>query len=260
MVNAPPTPPPTTATELQDQSRNQPQASSSNPPAPASSLSTADDSFPATFPLIVDLAGKAQYHELLLRAEETDVLSNSSRSPSRLFTVSPLVLTYLIVDNIPPAQYALSRLPDPLLAMPLTKALLELVSATAERRYSQIYARAEALFNLVAQPNFSDTKLASLIANLVTNFLETFRERTFALISKAYSSLPLSLAQIYLGLPGEQIVRAAEQHGWIYDVSSQILEPKPMADASPSAAVQNLPISSLSAFKFIADSVGELEA
>lgn len=72
MVNAPPTPPPTTATELQDQSRSLPQASSSNPPPPPAQ--TTQDSFPATFPLIVDFAAKAQYRELILKAEETDVL------------------------------------------------------------------------------------------------------------------------------------------------------------------------------------------
>jgi COP9 signalosome complex subunit 8 len=72
MVNAPPTPPPTTATELQDQSRSQPQAPSSNPTNPPSS--STQDSFPATFPLIVDLASKTQYRELVVKAEETDVL------------------------------------------------------------------------------------------------------------------------------------------------------------------------------------------
>ncbi|KAF5358456.1 hypothetical protein D9756_001449 [Leucocoprinus leucothites] len=206
MVNAPPTPPPTSATELQDQSRSQAQASSSNLPASTSPATTGQESFPATFPLIVDLAGKGQYNELLLKAEETDVLSNTSRSPSRLFTVSPLVLTYLIMDNTPPAQYALARLPDPLQTLPLTRALLDLVNATSERQYSKIYARAESLFGLVTQADFPDVKLASLIANLVTNFVEAFRQRTFTLISKAYSSLPLSIAQVYLGLPGDQII------------------------------------------------------
>lgn len=71
MVNSPPTPPPTTTTELQDQLRSQPQ---SQPQAPHSNLPAPQDSFPATFPLIVDLAGKGLYRELLLKAEETDVL------------------------------------------------------------------------------------------------------------------------------------------------------------------------------------------
>ena len=76
MVNSPPTPPPTTATELQDQLRSQPQSqpqvSAPNLPPPPSSPS--QDCLPTIFPLIVDLAAKGQYHELLLKAEETDVL------------------------------------------------------------------------------------------------------------------------------------------------------------------------------------------
>lgn len=71
----------------------------------------------------------------------------------------------------PPAQYALVRLPDSLQASPLTQALLNLVNATSERHYNKIYAHAETLFGLVAQPDFPDAKLASLIANLVTNFV-----------------------------------------------------------------------------------------
>lgn len=71
MVNAPPTPPPTTAAELLDQSLPPPQASSSAPPPP---VQPAQESFPASFPLIVDFAAKAQYHDLIFKAEETDVL------------------------------------------------------------------------------------------------------------------------------------------------------------------------------------------
>lgn len=102
---------------------------------------------------------------------------------------------------------------------------MDLVSATAERQYNKVYLRAQALFDLASQPDFPDVKLASLIANLVTNFTgkhiqvkaisglpsaaapEAFRFRTFTLLSKAYSSLPLSLAQVYLGLPGDQVLK-----------------------------------------------------
>ncbi|EKM82569.1 hypothetical protein AGABI1DRAFT_82333 [Agaricus bisporus var. burnettii JB137-S8] len=254
MVNAPPTPPPTTAAELHDQSQTQPQGSSTAPPPPAQ---LAQDSFPASFPLIVDLAAKAQYHDLIFKAEEIDVLSHTSRSPSRLFTLAPLVLTYLIMDNLPPAQYALSRLPDPLPSLPLTKALSELAKATADRQYNKIYSRAQALFNLASQPDFPDPKLASVVANLVTNFVEAFRQRTLVLLSRAYSSLPLSLAQVYLGISDDQVVKATEQYGWSYDTSTRILEPKAHAISTPQKSLDSI---SLTTFKFIADSVAELEA
>ena len=62
-------------------------------------------------------------------------------------------------------------MPDSLQDSPLAQALLDLVNATSERQYSKIYARAESLFNLVAEADFPDAKLASLIANLVTSFV-----------------------------------------------------------------------------------------
>lgn len=73
MVNGPPTPPPTTTTELQDQLRSQLQPQP-QPQVPPSNLPATQDSFPAIFPFILDLAGKGLYRELLLKAEETDVL------------------------------------------------------------------------------------------------------------------------------------------------------------------------------------------
>ena len=42
----------------------------------------------------------------------------------------------------PPAQHALTRLAEPLLASPIPQKLLQLVASAAERRYENIYVRA----------------------------------------------------------------------------------------------------------------------
>lgn len=72
--------------------------------------------------------------------------------------------------------------------------------------------------------------------------IEQFRRRTFELISKAYSSLPRSLAEKYLGASGEAIVAGmigshpfntllmcggveAAKNGWEYDSGAQLLKP-----------------------------------
>jgi COP9 signalosome complex subunit 8 len=72
--------------------------------------------------------------------------------------------------------------------------------------------------------------------------LDEFRERTFALIARAYTSVPLPLLQTYLGsLPVNQILsgtlcswwsfykltlhQAAQQKGWSYDAANQVLTP-----------------------------------
>jgi hypothetical protein len=78
---------------------------------------------------------------------------------------------------------------------------------------------------------------------LADNPKDSFRLRTFALLSKAYTSLSLSLASTYLGIPGPQIIAGnwpillstsdisqlhlvAEKNAWTYDPSTQILFPK----------------------------------
>jgi len=106
-------------------------------------------------------------------------------------------------------------LPDSLQDSPLAQALLDLVNATSERQYSKIYARADSLFNLVAQADFPDAKLASLIANLVTSFVGGLLEygACFLILilrrgfSRAYLSLNIKGLQFFAsvigtGLPG----------------------------------------------------------
>jgi COP9 signalosome complex subunit 8 len=132
----------------------------------------------------------------------------------------------LITIDRPPARYALQRLPDSLSSLPLSRALSALIIYTMNRQHAQLYEQATALMNLVSQPDFFDKDLGSLIHTLTTAFLgkllrvyvlrcaftdaepteESFRQRTFELLSKAYTSLPSSLACTYLGLRPEQTI------------------------------------------------------
>ena len=121
---------------------------------------------------------------------------------------------------------------------------------------------------------------------------DSFRERTFQLLSRAYTEVPLNLVETYLGLPAEQIVPgmvmlyhqcarlmtglpAAQARGWAYDEASKVFKPvKPKAVTSTTAKtgthleisltnqMLRLPIteiSSLNTFHFVAHSVGKLE-
>lgn len=78
-------------------------------------------------------------------------------------------------------------------------------------------------------------------------FLASFRERTFALLTTAFSSIPLPIAVRYLGLPSAEVLRGdcltlfplcnthpsrflgAENADWSYDATTKILFPKPQA-------------------------------
>jgi hypothetical protein len=71
----------------------------------------------------------------------------------------------------PAATYALLRLPENLLAHPLSGSLLPLIFATANRNHIRVYDQARVIINLVEQPLFPDSKLASIIIAMITAFI-----------------------------------------------------------------------------------------
>jgi len=152
----------------------------------------------------------------------------------------------------------MTRLPQSLASSPLAKQLYSLMASTSERKYNNVYSRALELRNSVSQPDFFDTSLGALLGLLIDSFLEAFRTRTFNLLSKAYTSLTLSLAQMYLGLPADAVLAAAERGGWQYDSSAQILSPVQNATVGKTSN-EFAPPSSLTSFHFVADSVAKLE-
>ena len=120
----------------------------------------------------------------------------------------------------PPGRFALTRLPSPLLHHPAAEGLLNLLASTSERNYPQVYARAEAL----AETLSADADLGIFGPSMVKSFIgkwlsrhgsmpsltpsskASFRSRAFNLISKAYTSIPVSLAESYLGLPRDEML------------------------------------------------------
>ncbi|KAG6854718.1 hypothetical protein C0991_002431 [Blastosporella zonata] len=188
MANGPPTPPPTTEAEIQDEAR----ASAENPAnatitafASASPPSIQPDAFQATFPTIVNLASQSDFRRLIEVAENANIN---------------------VCD--PTTQ---TRLPDIISSTPLITYLVELMASTWDRKHAKVYSRAQELFNLVHQPGFFDEQLASVLTSLVSTFIHSFRQRTVALLSTAYTSLPLPLAQEYLGM--EQVELLAGESG-----------------------------------------------
>ncbi|KAF8623537.1 hypothetical protein AX15_006313 [Amanita polypyramis BW_CC] len=181
--------------------------------------------------------------------------SEDPNGPSRLFIVAPLVLAYLIIDDIPPARHALLRLPESLLSFPFSVALRNLETACWQRAYEQVYPNAMALNDLFSQAEFFDKDLASVLTHLVVVFIDVFRRRIFLLLLKAYTSVPLSLAELYLGLNEEQVLAVAEREQWQYDKTTRALNISP----GPKASASGPSISSLSTFHYVADSVSRLE-
>ncbi|KAF9482813.1 hypothetical protein BDN70DRAFT_852734 [Pholiota conissans] len=258
MANGPPTPPATTAVELQDAARaSAPIAEISAPATAQSDNLLRPEVYQRVIPAMVEAITQKNYQVLIDLAEEAEYMIAKERQPIRLFVIAPLVLAYLIRDNAPPARHALHRLSENLATLPLSRALSSIVVSTMNRQHAQLYEQVNALTSLVSQPDFFDRNLGSVIHDLTAVFLESFRQRTFELLSTAYTSLPSSLACVYLGLPAEQIINVAENNGWSYEPSSQILSPKHNSNTfgtSPSG------FSSLNTFHFVADSVAQLES
>jgi COP9 signalosome complex subunit 8 len=115
------------------------------------------------------------------------------------------------------------RLPDAVASLPLAQAVLNLFASVWEKRYEHVYPRGEALLSLARQSDFPQAEMGGVLASLVTAFIgsssfqcylylpeaclpESFRQRTFALLSKAYTTIPLTLAQVYLGLPSDELL------------------------------------------------------
>ncbi|KAG5637766.1 hypothetical protein H0H81_003333 [Sphagnurus paluster] len=70
MANGPPTPPPTTEAEIQDEARS---AAETAVAISALPQSTRDDAYQAVFPAIADLASQSKFPELIELAEVTEL-------------------------------------------------------------------------------------------------------------------------------------------------------------------------------------------
>jgi len=154
-------------------------------------------------------------------AELQDLRTEHDADASRMLLTAPLVLSYLILDDIPPARFALARLPPPLAHCPLTQALFSLVASTSERNYSRVYVRARALVDILS----ADPDLSIFGPSMATSFVVSFRTRTFNLISKAYTSISLSRAEYYLGLHHVELLPAVTKLGWTRDPATNIFTP-----------------------------------
>ncbi len=141
----------------------------------------------------------------------------------------------------PAAKFALMRLPPRLQRLPLSTALVRLLQSTTDRHHADVYARAAEIpvngdLGGTVYPEF-----ATILSGMIDAFYESFRLRTFVLLSKAYSEISLTLAQHYLGLPAETLLKAAESYGWKYDAQSQILSPiAPPSSLTPLTGMQHV--------------------
>ncbi|KAF8844428.1 hypothetical protein BDN67DRAFT_1007957 [Paxillus ammoniavirescens] len=257
MTQGPPTPPPMSATELQDEARD---AHISTSAASASQSSAGppptSDRYLQAFPQIRDLALRNDFAAVIQYAELHDLNAVNDKNYTRLLLITPLILAYLVLDDLTPAQHVLTRMPDNLLHHPLIQALTHLLASTFDRKYANIYSRAQALCILMQQPDFCDPTLAKVVTFMVTAFLESFRQRTFGLLCKAFASIKVSQAQIYLGFTREQLMSVSSGY-WQYDSVTDTFRP---IDATGADSTKlTAPPSSLGTFQLVANGLTKVE-
>lgn len=82
----------------------------------------------------------------------------------------------LIYTSRSAARHVLTRLPDSLAAYPLSQGLFQLLASTHERKYQDVYRRAEDLHQYVSQPAFSEAELGQIMAGMATSFIGQYRD------------------------------------------------------------------------------------
>lgn len=208
------------------------------------------------------LLGLVQNHELdafVSAAEDID-LTGPDADAARLLVSTPLVLAYLARDDVPPARFALARLPRTLTAHPLSTHSLSLTASTAERNYPNVYARVQVLREFVATPagfGDGDQDFTQLVNILLDIFLDRFRQRAFALVSRSYASIPLPLAQSYLGFPEDKLVAETTQAGWTFN--GGVFTPQSTTPATNASQTFAPRPSSVQTFEQVVKAVAQLD-
>ncbi|KAI9798878.1 MAG: hypothetical protein M1833_004381 [Piccolia ochrophora] len=191
----------------------------------------------------------------------TDILSEHESSACLLFTSTETtgdadllrlfyagyLIALLLIDEQDEARYLTHRFPPTLSASdPTLHSAAALLRAVWSNEYTPVYAT-------VQYAEWPDA-----LRPLLVRYLEHFRTRTFHLLSRAYTSIPPSLAATYLGLrtppppstgipqqtstststspspsdPSDQaVVENLVRRGWRWDAEKGVLLPRPVVAA-----------------------------
>ncbi|ELR20934.1 COP9 subunit 8, putative [Acanthamoeba castellanii str. Neff] len=127
------------------------------------------------------------------------------------------LLSYLIENEIHYARFLWRRIPKKIKETdPELNAIWTIGQNVWNKKYTDIYQSAQAY-------NWSPGTVL-----FVQAFVEKFRERTFKLISSAYSNISTGDLAVLLGLSEQDAITLAVQHGWTHDAASGSVAPRPI--------------------------------
>ncbi|EJU00769.1 hypothetical protein DACRYDRAFT_117178 [Dacryopinax primogenitus] len=228
-------------------------ASTSTAPAAALAAIGGDQKRPSpyrqVFPDLVQAYRRRGYQDVVRLAEETEISYPTMKErPTRVLITIPLVLSYLFLNDLPSAYWALERLPKVLHTFGPIRALGELLSAIASRNYAQIPLDARNLISVTTGSLQGEDELDLAIRPLVEEFIRTYQTHLIIVLGQAYASLSMADAAVYLGKAHPDANPAFTAVGWKFDEATSCLTPTPTMTQSngvisvlaPSAAPSTL--------------------
>jgi len=129
------------------------------------------------------------------------------------------LLTYLIQGDLDNARFLWRRIPKDIRnQQPEIGAAWDIGRQMWKKDYSNIYKAIKSF------------KGSELHKTLIEYLLETFRDRTFALLSTAYTYIGIADASNILGLSSKESIKFCTAKGWEYDKENKYFKPKPIVE------------------------------
>jgi len=144
--------------------------------------------------------------------------SNEAPSPATLPFYGVQLFAYLFVNDLNSARFLWKRIPTEIkAALPEFANIWRIGQSMWKREYNNIYAA----LSINWPPAYQV---------LATKLLDQFRQRTFALLSRAYTSIRVNDAAVILGLSPADAIKATTQKGWQLEQATNTLKPVPVVE------------------------------
>eukprot|EP00026_Physarum_polycephalum_P016007 Phypoly_transcript_16828.p1 GENE.Phypoly_transcript_16828~~Phypoly_transcript_16828.p1 ORF type:complete len:203 (+),score=30.91 Phypoly_transcript_16828:81-689(+) len=144
--------------------------------------------------------------------------SNETPSPATIPFYGIQLFGYLLLNDLNSARFLWKRIPTEIkAAVPEFANIWKIGQAMWKREYNNIYAALNAPWGPAYQ-------------TLAKTLAEQFRQRTFALLSRAYTTISVNDAAVILGFPAADVVKQTAQRGWTHDAATNMLRPVPIAE------------------------------
>eukprot|EP01121_Diplochlamys_sp_Union-15-3_P001723 TRINITY_DN1149_c0_g3_i1.p1 TRINITY_DN1149_c0_g3~~TRINITY_DN1149_c0_g3_i1.p1 ORF type:complete len:195 (-),score=33.68 TRINITY_DN1149_c0_g3_i1:96-680(-) len=174
--------------------------------------------------IIQELVSKNSWEQLLVKLEDYELEAATSNQGEKPFFAIQL-LAYLIIGDLDNARFLWRRIPKELKNNEI-EGVWQIGRQMWKRNFSDIYK---------AIKSFKATN--ELYKTLIERLSDSFKERTFNLLSSAYTSIGVDDAATYLGSNPADVVKYATSRGWVF--KDKLLYPKPIVEKKVQTADLN---------------------